>query len=801
MHSDISPKAYLHEGDEGPPVESDDGLNDTRSRKDDKMGDPEGDSPQQNAAAGSADPHSSLRLPQLAVHASSGSSNFKDTSSRGRGAKEVRINDQGERGGGTKGMAALWKKSSWLGDDFTPAGGLTDLHLPSAQNLQRVRRASAQSRGSVGSNRGFWSLARGLTRGPKSDPSVLGSAPWGGAGGEGEEDERDVEALQELLADAIDEENERKAEEERKGQHWIDSAQGQAIVSVVIILNAVTLGYIVESVFTLIFSVELALRIRSEGLKRFFTILVGSAIVDSWILTPVFLSRALSGSAGSSTQVLGLVTVLRVARILRLARIAKLVRNSRDLTVLIQGTLQAMSALAWVSLMLILLNYVCAIFVTRVIGHSEEQYEDEDDAARIKDFFGTVPRSMLTLFQIMTLEGWPDIARMVIREQPWMWVFFVVYIMITTVTLLNLVTGVIVEKVMGVASAEEKDLVAKISEERVSVLKELVRVFMRINKQEEGWGEITLEDFLESLDESTLRSLKNLDIAVNEPKTLFGVLDVSQNGKVSLLEFVEGMIRLRGSGQSIHLLAVQSDLHRATRALARRLDHAEERTQFRMQHLEETVFRLLQPLDRERLCLSGLGSRQASGLAGRASHRASECDVASMNLCADDSAANRLHVGALERGGGLPSGVSVSESGPLERGDSREKEREKGTLSRAEKEREELGFSLGSPPRGGAAEREDRAPGDFSGHSSDGGGNVEEPQIFTEAPKVSASSSMQEPGPASSYEVRHRKEPPPVAAPAFVGAGSLRGGAVTGERETRGGASDQTGNPGPGGVE
>jgi voltage-gated sodium channel len=52
---------------------------------------------------------------------------------------------------------------------------------------------------------------------------------------------------------------------------------------------------------------------------------------------------------------------------------------------------------------------------------------------------------MFTLFQIMTLESWSmSIVRPIMEQHPNAWVFFVLYILVTTFTMLNLFIAIIV---------------------------------------------------------------------------------------------------------------------------------------------------------------------------------------------------------------------------------------------------------------------------------------------------------------------------------------------------------------------
>jgi voltage-gated sodium channel len=69
------------------------------------------------------------------------------------------------------------------------------------------------------------------------------------------------------------------------------------------------------------------------------------------------------------------------------------------------------------------------------------------------EWFGSIPVSAYSLFQIMTLESWSmGIVRPVMEVHPMAWAFFIPFIACTTFTVLNLFIGIIVS-----AMQEEHD--------------------------------------------------------------------------------------------------------------------------------------------------------------------------------------------------------------------------------------------------------------------------------------------------------------------------------------------------------
>jgi voltage-gated sodium channel len=60
--------------------------------------------------------------------------------------------------------------------------------------------------------------------------------------------------------------------------------------------------------------------------------------------------------------------------------------------------------------------------------------------------WGTLPRSILTLFQILTLEGWVEIMSSATNVNPLYVIYFVSFIMIGTFVVFNIFVAVIVKK-------------------------------------------------------------------------------------------------------------------------------------------------------------------------------------------------------------------------------------------------------------------------------------------------------------------------------------------------------------------
>ena len=141
----------------------------------------------------------------------------------------------------------------------------------------------------------------------------------------------------------------------------------------------------------------------------------------------------------------GGLAVLRALRVLRVFRLITLIPQMRRV---IGALFHAIPGMASIIGILLVIIYVSAVLATQIFGAHPDPH--------LTKYFGTVGQSMYSMFQLMTLEDWPDIADPTIAIFPWAWAFFIPYILITSFAVLNLFIGIIVDALHIV---KEDDLV------------------------------------------------------------------------------------------------------------------------------------------------------------------------------------------------------------------------------------------------------------------------------------------------------------------------------------------------------
>ncbi|MDQ5882158.1 MAG: ion transporter [Pseudomonadota bacterium] len=224
---------------------------------------------------------------------------------------------------------------------------------------------------------------------------------------------------------------------------WIEQPGLQHLLIALILINAVVLGLetspsimaawgswlvAADRAILAIFVVEIILRLLAHRLAYFR---------DPWnVFDFLVVAIALVPASGP-------LAVLRALRVLRVLRLITLVPSMKRV---VSGLLSALPGLGSVAAIIGLIFYVAAVIATKLF------------AAEFPEWFGSLGASAFTLFQVMTLESWAmGIVRPVMAVYPAAWIFFLVFILASTFTLLNLFIAVIVNAIQSEGSAEVQD--------------------------------------------------------------------------------------------------------------------------------------------------------------------------------------------------------------------------------------------------------------------------------------------------------------------------------------------------------
>ena len=194
-------------------------------------------------------------------------------------------------------------------------------------------------------------------------------------------------------------------------QQIADSPRFQTFITAVIVANAVVIGLetskgtvagygpllaAANAVFLVIFIVELLIRLLACGPRplRFFQ--------DGWnVFDFVIVTASMLPEVGAFTT---------VARLARLMRITRLISVHPELRLIVAVMVRSIPSMGHVVLLLCLLLYVYGILGYHLFGAHDPEH------------WGTLWRSLMTLFQILTLEGWVEVQAASLQAVPWAWI-------------------------------------------------------------------------------------------------------------------------------------------------------------------------------------------------------------------------------------------------------------------------------------------------------------------------------------------------------------------------------------------
>jgi voltage-gated sodium channel len=124
-----------------------------------------------------------------------------------------------------------------------------------------------------------------------------------------------------------------------------------------------------------------------------------------------------------------------IARLIRLLRITRLITKSTELRTIVSTLVRSIPSIFNILILLSILFFIYAI-----IGY--HLFRDADP-----EHWSSFLTSLATLFQVVTLEGWPNIMEPVVSSLgPLYWLYFTSFIVIGTFIIINLFISVIVRK-------------------------------------------------------------------------------------------------------------------------------------------------------------------------------------------------------------------------------------------------------------------------------------------------------------------------------------------------------------------
>lgn len=398
-------------------------------------------------------------------------------------------------------------------------------------------------------------------------------------------------------------------------QRWIKTTKGSAFFGGCIVVNAVLLGvetdaddsettpigWVVTDVcFTAIFFVECVMRAEAERWQWFRDAwnVLDAVIVALGCVDILFLLA--SGQSGD-TRFLSAARMIRLLRISRLGKIFGLFRYVKELLLLVSGFMAAVRATCWSMMLFLLVLVMTALFTTRLVGQNCCEEGDTFQDPRFKEWFGTVPDTIFTLFTCATLEDWPDYARASFDASPIFALALTIFVVLSNMMLLQVVTAIVIEHVMELSTKVEMEELVRLEEQQTARLHDL---FDRIDYNSDN--RLTTGELNKVIEQSRTRTsvisewsgdsleksrcndsavlleeaLRHTNMSTLDAKELFQVLDLDDNGWLSREEFLAGMAVAAVPPDANDVLIISGEVNNMGNKLRRIIDSLREINSF-----------------------------------------------------------------------------------------------------------------------------------------------------------------------------------------------------------------------------
>ena len=180
---------------------------------------------------------------------------------------------------------------------------------------------------------------------------------------------------------------------------------------------------------TLFFVIEILIRMISErSFIKFFK--------DGWNIFD-FLIVTISLIPINNVESVFVARLLRIIRVLRIITVVPAFRH------IIDSLVKSIPRVGFIALLMFIFMYVWGAIGTMFFGKVDPEN------------WGNIGLALITLVQVATYDDWAAIMGQVTEVYPFAWIFFVSFIIINAVILLNMVIGVIVDVMTGGSGIDE----------------------------------------------------------------------------------------------------------------------------------------------------------------------------------------------------------------------------------------------------------------------------------------------------------------------------------------------------------
>lgn len=309
----------------------------------------------------------------------------------------------------------------------------------------------------------------------------------------------------------------------------------------------------VETCFAILFLFELLLKLYVHKLYFFCN---DKMSWNNFDLALVFFT-VMASLAGEDSN----ATFLRSVRVLRVARALQILKFATQLRCILQSILGSLMSLFWAFMVLF---FIFILFATALVqglalhlSSPEAEFLDEEANAQLRKFFGSVTTTVLT-FHFCSTGGddWVDYAFLLYPTGIVNVVVFMFTVSFTHIALMNILTGIFVEKAIQLAIPDRKALAQEQRRIDAALAQDLRNILEELDV--DGSGTITWQEFSTVASDTMVRTLLNvMGLDLRDAKMFFEMVK-SSNGaaEIDISLLTDALMRMKGDATGFDVQAV-----------------------------------------------------------------------------------------------------------------------------------------------------------------------------------------------------------------------------------------------------
>jgi len=330
---------------------------------------------------------------------------------------------------------------------------------------------------------------------------------------------------------------------------------------------------VIENCFCAFFVFEMMVRILAYKVKGnafkdrwlvFDFCLVASMVWETWILV-MWLAIFGGYDTMRNGRASSVFRIFRLLRLTRVARTAKLIANFPELMILAKGMLIAMRSVAAVLALLFIIIYIFSIIFTEMLSETRAGTGN----------FENVPQSMNTLLLQVACGFDEDMMKMLMRDDLVSYSIFLVYLLIASLTIMNMLIGILCDVVSNVASSEAEDAFVHEVEHLVT------RLMAELD--EDGSGTLSKEEF-----DGIIMNQDMVHVLCGFGVDVVGIVDFAsflftECDELSFADFLQLVVQFRESKAATvrDVMDLRKYLARELSTLEKRLHHGRHAVEYR----------------------------------------------------------------------------------------------------------------------------------------------------------------------------------------------------------------------------